>query len=62
MTNAELVRKIKKKGVQFLAHDKKHDVYYNPKTGGKARIPRHWNQQVPPGTLHDILTDLGVTL
>ncbi|MCL1885428.1 MAG: type II toxin-antitoxin system HicA family toxin [Dehalococcoidia bacterium] len=62
MTNRELVRKLKKKGIIFLGHDKKHDVYYNPATGGEARILRHWTQQVDTGTLKDILDDLGVTL
>jgi len=62
MTYAELVRKLKKRGAKFVAHDKKHDVYCNPKTGGMAPIPRHWTQQVPPGTLRDILTDLGYTI
>ena len=61
MTNAELVRRLKKNGIKFLAHDKKHDVYYNPKTGGETQILRHWTQQVDSGTLHRILKDLGLT-
>jgi len=62
MTYAELVKKLTKKGIKFLAHGANHDIYYNPLTGGKSPISRHWNQQVPPGTLHSILKKLGTTI
>jgi len=60
MTNAELVRKITRQGCKFFAHGGSHDVYINPLTGGKARILRHWSQQVKPKTLSNILKDLSL--
>jgi len=62
MTNAELVKKLKKKGIKFLAHGSRHDIYYNPKTGAQASILRHWSQQVDAGTLSSIRKNLGVNV
>jgi len=60
MTNAELIRRIVKLGRAFHSNGKKHDVYINPVTGGKARILRHWTQQIDADTLSKIKKDLGM--
>jgi predicted RNA binding protein YcfA (HicA-like mRNA interferase family) len=39
--NAALLKTLKALGCVFLKHGKKHDVYKNPRTGIKERIPRH---------------------
>jgi hypothetical protein len=41
MKNGALLKILKAQGCVFLKHGKKHDVYTNPRTGVKERIPRH---------------------
>jgi len=60
VTNAELVKRIVKQGCIFHHHGTGHDVYFNPATGGKARVLRHWTQQVKAGTLASIKKSLGL--
>ena len=60
MTNAELVKRIVKKGCILLRHGGNHDLYINPATGGVAPILRHWTQQVNAGTLASIKKLLGL--
>ncbi|MBQ4494581.1 MAG: type II toxin-antitoxin system HicA family toxin [Selenomonadaceae bacterium] len=60
MTWAEVIRKITKKGARFKEHDKKHDVYWNPKTGAEVEIPRHSSKEAPTGTVHSILRKLNL--
>ena len=57
---SEVVKLIKKKGARFKEHDKRHDVYWNPKTGDEAEIPRHPSKEAPNGTLHSILRKLNL--
>ena len=62
MTWAEVVRILKRKGCKFRRHDKRHDVYYNPKLDGEpeAEIPRHKSQEAKNGTVMEIFKKLGI--
>lgn len=60
MTWGEVLRKIKQAGCKFKANDKRHDVYYNPKTGAEAEIPRHWTKEAKTGTVKAIFKKLGI--
>lgn len=60
MTFAELARLLKKNGCEFVGHDKKHDAYFSPKTGKVFSVGRHAKEEVPKGTLHQILKDAGI--
>lgn len=60
MTVAEFVRQLKKQGIKFREHGGRHDVYWNPKTGQEAQIPRHQTQEIKTGTRERILKDLGL--
>ena len=60
MTVGELLRYLKKSGIEFKAHGKKHDIYWSPETGAEAQIPRHRSQELKKGTTERILKDLGL--
>ena len=60
MTVAELLRYMKKQGIRFKEHGARHDVYWNPKTGQEALVPRHSSQEIKTGTKEQILKDLGL--
>jgi predicted RNA binding protein YcfA (HicA-like mRNA interferase family) len=60
MKVSEFVRQLKKQGINFEEHGKKHDKYVNPETGQSARIPRHQSQEIRTGTREQILKDLGL--
>ena len=60
MTVSEFIRQLKKQGIRFKSHGKRHDTYYNPKNGNEAEIPRHQSQEIKTGTRERILKDLGL--
>ena len=60
MTIAEFVRSLQRQGIRFRSHGARHDVYWNPKTGAIAQIPRHQSQEIKRGTMEKILNDLGL--
>ncbi|MDR3289188.1 MAG: type II toxin-antitoxin system HicA family toxin [Peptococcaceae bacterium] len=60
MTAGELIRYLKKRGIEFKYHGAKHDAYWNPGTGSIAQIPRHPSQELKKGTQEKILRDLGL--
>ena len=60
MTTSEFIRYIKKHGIRLKSHGSRHDVYWNPKTGDCAQIPRHQTQDIKKGTMEKILKDLGL--
>ena len=60
MTVGEMLRNLKNEGIVFKKHGKKHDTYYNPKTGGETQIPRHQTEELKKGTAERILKDLGL--
>jgi predicted RNA binding protein YcfA (HicA-like mRNA interferase family) len=60
MKVSEFIRQLKKQGILFVEHGKKHDKYINPATGQSARLPRHPSQEIATGTREQILKDLGL--
>ena len=60
MKVSEFIRLIKKQGMQFHDHDAKHDVYINPETGQKTRVPRHSSKELGTGIVQAMLKDLGL--
>lgn len=60
MTYAELVRKLRRMGLKLDEQGKRHEIWYDPATGRRTRIPRHRTREVPEGTLKAILRDLGL--
>jgi len=59
MKVSELIRYIKKQGVKYQSHGKRHDIYINPKTGGRSEIPRHPAKELSTGTADGILKTWG---
>jgi len=41
MKRGVLLKKLHQAGVIFVKHEAKHDLYMNPRTGTKDRVPRH---------------------
>ena len=60
MKTSELTRDISKEGCQLKRHGAEHDIWWNPKTGGTAQIPRHPSKELKTGTVNKILKDLGL--
>jgi predicted RNA binding protein YcfA (HicA-like mRNA interferase family) len=61
MRYAELIRRLRKLGCKFYRQGKgSHEVWWNPETGRRAIITHHTQREIPPGTLNDILKDLGI--
>ncbi|HLF09371.1 MAG TPA: type II toxin-antitoxin system HicA family toxin [Dehalococcoidia bacterium] len=60
MTYGELKRRLRQLGIVLRREAARHEVWWNPSTGRRTLIPRH-RGEVPRGTLHTILRDLGFT-
>jgi len=60
MKVSEFVRKLTKQGIRLKRHGARHDIYYNPKNGREAQLPRHASKELATGTQNAILTDLGL--
>lgn len=59
MKTTELLKLLKKEGIEFKEHGKRHDMYYSPKTEKTFPVPRH-KAEIPIGTLNSILKDAGL--
>ncbi len=59
MKLSELIKLLKKNGIQFLAHGANHDKYINTKTGDIIIVPRH-SKEIPKGTAEKIIKDAGI--
>lgn len=59
MKTSELLKLLKKNGIQFVEHGKRHDHYYSPITGKCFPVPRH-KDELKTGTLNSILEDAGL--
>jgi predicted RNA binding protein YcfA (HicA-like mRNA interferase family) len=58
MRYAELVRKLRRLGCEFVREASgSHEVWQNPSTGGITVIPHH-NREIAPKTLSSILRHL----
>jgi len=60
MTTSEFIRYIKKQGVRFHYHGKKHDTYINPANGQTTEVPRHAAKEIGTGLKNSMLKDLGL--
>jgi len=56
----DLIRHITKCGCIFEREGKKHTLYYNPKTGKSATIPRH--KEINTFTARAICKDLSIPI
>lgn len=61
MTYGELKRRLRRFGVELVREGRNHEVWQNPTSGRRTQIPRH-RGEVPTGTLHGILRQLGLRL
>ena len=61
MTYGELKRRLRRLGVELVREGTKHEVWQNLTNGRRTQIPRH-RGEVPSGTLHGILHQLGLRL
>ncbi len=41
MKRKALLKQLAAEGCVLLRHGSRHDIYFNPKTGGKQPVPRH---------------------
>ena len=58
MKHSELIRVLVKAGCFIKRHGASHDVWVNPKTGGRTMVPRHWSKEIKKKTVKSILEDL----
>lgn len=59
MTWREIRIKAEANGYEFVKHGKKHDKYWNPVTGSKILLERHWSQEVRQGLLENLKKEIG---
>ncbi|WP_195360328.1 type II toxin-antitoxin system HicA family toxin [Odoribacter splanchnicus] len=60
MKTSELKRMLSAKGCYFLSHGGRHDHWFSPITGLTFQVPRHDTQEVPKGTLKNIMKKAGI--
>ena len=60
MTTAELLKLLKKLGCTFIRNGGRHDIYFSPITGKQFPVGRHNKEEVPNGTLQNILKCAGL--
>lgn len=60
MTTAELLKLLKKNGCTFVRNGGRHDIYFSPITGKQFPVGRHSKEEVPNGTLQNILKFAGL--
>ena len=59
----EVIRKLRRAGFIFDRHAKgSHEIWYNPHTQRRTVIPNHPGKDVPNGTLHAIIQQVGLTI
>ncbi len=62
MRYAELTRKLRRLGLEYARPSKgSHELWVWPERKLSVFIPHHASREIPPGTLHAILTRLGLT-
>jgi len=59
-TVSEFVRQIRRAGCVLVRHGKKHDIWKNPATDKEVAVSRHPSKELPRGTYHSMLRDLGL--
>ena len=58
MKHSELIRALIKAGCFIKRHGSKHDIWVNPKTGGRTSVPRHGSKEIEDETVKSILKGL----
>jgi len=61
VTYGELTRRLRRCGIELDRQGGSHEVWRDPVSGQQTRIPWHL-VEIPNGTLHSLLADLGLTL
>ena len=57
----KLVRLLKNNGFIFVRQTGSHAIFKNVTTSRKVTVPVH-NKDIPPGTAHAILKDVGISI
>ena len=57
---SEIVKKLKKAGCFLYREGSEHEIWFSPITGKKFQVPRHYNKELPSGTLKSILKSAGL--
>lgn len=60
MKTSELKRMLSAKGCYFLSHGGRHGHWFSPITKLTFTVPRHDSQEVPKGTLKNIMKKAGI--
>ncbi|WP_278871556.1 type II toxin-antitoxin system HicA family toxin [Leyella stercorea] len=53
-----MIRILIKAGCFIKRHGAKHDIWVNPKTGGRTSVPRHGSKEIEKETANSILEGL----
>jgi predicted RNA binding protein YcfA (HicA-like mRNA interferase family) len=61
VTYGELKRRLRRLGAVLDEERTRHELWLNPANGRRTLVPRHDRQDVLPGMLHAILSQLGLT-
>lgn len=56
----EVLKLLKKDGWVLYRNGSRHDLYRHPTKPNQIPIPRHGSQELPKGTLNNILKDAGL--
>jgi predicted RNA binding protein YcfA (HicA-like mRNA interferase family) len=59
MRTSDIIKMLKKNNIPLIRHDRRHDIYKNPKTGKEFPVPSH-KSEIPNGTANNILKDAGL--
>ncbi len=63
MKYGELIRKLRRRGIEYYRDAKgSHEIWWDPTTGLRTTIPRHPGKEIKKRTLAKILGDLGLKL
>ena len=60
MTTAELLRLLKKNDCTLVRNGGNHAIYFSPITGNQFPVGRHGKEEIPNGTLQNILKRAGL--
>ncbi|MEW5719209.1 MAG: type II toxin-antitoxin system HicA family toxin [Chloroflexota bacterium] len=62
MRYRELIKRLRELGCEYLRDAPgSHEVWLNPQTGDTTTIAHHEKREIPTGTFHSILRDLGIS-
>jgi len=61
VTAAEVIRVLEQKGFEFKRSRGSHRIYRHPESGRRVTVPFHRGKNIPPGTLLNILREVGIS-